>query len=162
MVYIMEFFVDGGCRGNGKPGSYGAAAAIFKPKYGRQKRWYEELPWTQSPVPTNQRAEISAIILALRQALARYEDLNSNPYFKVTIHSDSQYAVNCMNNWVHKWRRNGWRNAAGYEVVNRDLIESALELDNQLEEVGEVRYVWISRADNQDADELCNDVMDDM
>ena len=28
MVFIMEFYVDGGCRDNGKPWAIGAAAAV--------------------------------------------------------------------------------------------------------------------------------------
>jgi ribonuclease HI len=78
MVYTMEIYVDGGCRGNGKPGSIGAAAAVFKQKWGRQKTWTRSLP--QYPAPTNQRAEITAIIIALQQALAKYHDLDTDPW----------------------------------------------------------------------------------
>jgi ribonuclease HI len=62
---------------------------------------------------------------------------------------------------VYKWTRNGWRNAAGFEVANRDLIEKASLLDDRLKEEGNVEYIWIPREQNQDADSLCNEVMDD-
>jgi ribonuclease HI len=159
MVYRMEIYVDGGCRGNGQPGAIGAAAVVFQLKFGRQDRWTRVLP--RYPPPTNQRAEITAIIMALEQALEKYEELDTNPWLDVKIYSDSRYAIGCMTEWVYKWTRNGWRNAAGFEVANRDLIEKASLLDDRLKEEGNVEYIWIPREQNQDADSLCNEVMDD-
>jgi ribonuclease HI len=158
MVYIMEIYVDGGCRGNGQPGAIGAAAAIFKKKYGGYDAWTKSLP--KYPPPTNQRAEITAIILALEQALEKLEELDTNPYLDVKIYSDSRYAIGCMTNWIYKWARNGWINAAGNEVANRDLIQEASDLDDRLKKEGDVEYIWIPREENQLADRLCNEGMD--
>jgi ribonuclease HI len=66
-----------------------------------------------------------------------------------------------MTAWIYKWRRNGWINSAGYEVANRDLIEEADDLDTRLKQEGDVQYVWIPREKNQDADEACNDLLDE-
>jgi len=159
MVYIMEIYVDGGCRGNGQPGAIGAAAAAFKTKFGRYKAWTMALP--RYPAPTNQRAEITAIILALEKALEMYDDLDSYPRLKVKIYSDSKYAIGCMKDWIYKWSSNGWINAAGNEVANRDLIQEASDLDDRVAEVGDVEYIWIPREENQFADELCNDNLDE-
>jgi len=158
MVYIMEIYVDGGCRGNGHAGSIAAAAAVMKKKYGKIEYWTRSLP--QIPTPTNQRAEITAIILALDVALEKMEQLDTNPYLDVTIYSDSKYAVECMNNWIYKWTRNGWTNSAGYQVANRDLIQHASELDDRLKEEGDVEYVWIPREQNELADRYCNEALD--
>ena len=54
------------------------------------------------------------------------------PRLNVTIHSDSKYAVSCMNVWIDKWTQNGWTNAQGEPVANRDLIEQASNLDDRL------------------------------
>jgi len=159
MVYTMEIYVDGGCRGNGQPGSIGAAAAVFKFRSGGHTAWTKRLPLY--PTPTNQRAEITAIILALEQALEKYAELHSNPWLDVKIHSDSKYAIGCMTDWIYKWSRNGWINAAGNEVANRDLIQEASDLDDRLREEGSVEYIWIPRAENEDADRYCNDLMDE-
>lgn len=113
-----------------------------------------------SPSPTNQRAEITAIILALERALEKYRDLDSDPYIDVTIYSDSRYAINCMTTWVYKWVRNGWRSAAGDEVANRDLIEEAYDLHCELKEEGDVDYIWIPRDENDVADDMCNRALD--
>lgn len=79
----------------------------------------------------------------------------------MTIYSDSRYAIGCMTEWIYKWTNNGWINAAGNEVANRDLIEEASDLDDRLKKEGDVRYVWIPRSQNQLADEACNDCMDE-
>lgn len=159
MVYIMKIYVDGGCRANGQPGSIGAAAAAFKSAsgvfHGETK---EELP--SFPAPTNQRAEITSIILGLRMALDKYDHLYSEPRLDVTIYSDSTYAVNCMEKWIYKWISNGWLNRKGIEVANRDLLEKAAVLDGRLKEKGDVQYVWIPREVNHYVDKLCNDLMD--
>lgn len=152
------FTVDGGCRGNGNPGSIAAAAAVFKLKWGRQKIFVQDLP--SEPRPTNQRAELTAIILALQRAIERYNGLRTNPRFKLTIYSDSQYSVNCMTKWLPKWLANGWMNAKGKEVVNRDLIEEAIDLEARLNRAGRVKYVWVPRAQNAEADRAANEAMD--
>jgi ribonuclease HI len=158
MVYIMEIYTDGGCRGNGRPRAIGAAAAAFKKRDGTYNAWTQSLP--RNPPPTNQRAELTAIIVALELALEKLEKLDTNPYLDVKIYSDSRYAINCMTEWIYKWTSNGWINAAGNDVANRDLLEEASDLDDKLREVGDVDYVWISREQNQYADRLCNEDMD--
>ncbi|KAJ5890733.1 ribonuclease H1 [Penicillium subrubescens] len=158
MVYAMEIYTDGGCRGNGSPWAIGAAAAAFKTKWGKYHGWTRILP--SYPPPTNQRAEIVAIILALEQALEKYQELDTNPYLDVTIYSDSKYAVNCMKSWIYKWTNNGWINAAGNPVANRDLLEEASDLDDRLRNEGDVEYIWIPREENEVADRFCNEALD--
>lgn len=113
------------------------------------------------PRPTNQRAELTAIILALREALSNYRSKGSNSEVDVTIYSDSQYAVGCMNRWLDHWLQNGWRNAAGKPVANRDLIMDASRLHDMVRsEMGDVSYVWIPREENDIADRYCNEALD--
>ncbi|KAI0009573.1 ribonuclease H-like domain-containing protein [Xylariaceae sp. FL0662B] len=160
MVYRMDFYVDGGCRGNGQPGAIGAAACCLMNRFGDCECYQaRELP--RYPVPTNQRAEIRAIIMALKWALERYDELNGCPRMDVRIHSDSRYAVDCMSNWIYKWTRNGWTNSSGNEVANRDLLEKASHLDDRVTDLGSVNYIWIPREQNQDADRICNEALDE-
>ena len=77
MLCIMEMYVDGGCRRNGFSEAIRAAAYIIHIRAGRTKTWTRAIP--PDEIPTNQRAEITAIILALEQALAKYDRLHSAP-----------------------------------------------------------------------------------
>lgn len=61
---------------------------------------------------TSQRGELTAVLKGL-EALTRP--------CRVTIHSDSQYAVQGVNNWVWTWQDFGWRRADGGKVANVDL-----------------------------------------
>jgi ribonuclease HI len=63
---------------------------------------------------TNNRAELMAATIGLR-ALKKP--------CAVKVVSDSQYVVKGMKEWIHGWRRKGWRNAAGEPVKNRELWE---------------------------------------
>ncbi|KAL9601244.1 MAG: hypothetical protein Q9219_002649 [cf. Caloplaca sp. 3 TL-2023] len=155
----MHMSVDGACRYNGYSNATAAAAVVVFPKWGRNKIYTRRLP--DYPTPTNQAAELTAIILALEQAVEKYEQLSALPYMRVTIRTDSKYAFGCMTEWVHKWRGNGWINCAGRDVANRDLIEEALDLEAEIERNGNVSYVWVPREENQEADEAANDALDE-
>ena len=160
MPYRMKVYVDGACRGNGQPGAKGAAAAVHQRRW--DSRHYAELLPTQ-PRPTSQRAELRAVIMALELALKRYQRLSRNPKMNMRIFSDSKYAVNSMNEWQFKWRDNGWTNAAGQPLVNRDLIRRACDLEDELEQTcnARIKYIWIPREDNTAADQCCNQALDD-
>ncbi|KAJ7484635.1 ribonuclease H-like domain-containing protein [Mycena latifolia] len=159
MVYHLEVRTDGACRGNGQPGSIGGAGVWFSRPYNGSKGWRRQLP--QYPTPTNQRAELAAIVLALELAKERRDGLDTDPYFILTIHTDSKYAIGCLRDWLDKWINNGWRNVRGFEVMNRDLIEEAAELMNDINDGGRVEFVWIPREDNQEADRLANEACDE-
>lgn len=160
MQYDMTIHVDGGCRRNGAPNAIGAAAAVLEPNWGQRTVWVTSLP--QYPRPTSQRAEITAIILALEKTLVEYDEKGGTPWddFDVIIHSDSNYAVTCMTEWIDNWSRNGWRTAAGGPVRNQDLMQEASNLDDILRTRGTVRYYWIRRSENVEADRACREQMD--
>lgn len=40
---------------------------------------------------------------------------------------------------------NEWTNSAGYEVVHRDLVGEASDLDERLRGLGSVSYIWVPR-----------------
>jgi ribonuclease HI len=66
---------------------------------------------------TNQRMELTAILKALE-----YIKDHRRVSEKVIIYSDSAYAVNCyLKEWYMNWQTNGWLNANGQEVANKDL-----------------------------------------
>lgn len=77
---------------------------------------------------TNQRMELHAVLEAV-----------TNLPGPLTVVSDSAYVVNAfVDAWWEKWQRNGWRNAKGDPVANRDLWEpliAAVEPDS-----GRVRF----------------------
>ncbi|TKC38292.1 hypothetical protein EI555_013740, partial [Monodon monoceros] len=62
---------------------------------------------------TNQRAEIHAACKAIEQAKAQ----NIN---KLVLYTDSMFTINGITNWVHGWKKSGWRTSTGKEVINKE------------------------------------------
>ncbi|KAJ6499570.1 ribonuclease H-like domain-containing protein [Mycena vitilis] len=159
MPYEMDVWTDGACRGNGQPGSIAGAGVWFNKPLNGSNGWLRPLPLY--PTPTNQRAELAGVIMALEMAIERRNQLDSNPFFVLTIHTDSKYAIGCLRDWIANWINNGWRNARGLEVVNRDLIEEAWDMVSEINgNYGRVDFVWVPRADNTEADKLANQACD--
>lgn len=76
----------------------------------------------------------------------------------ILIWSDSQYAINCVNEWSKKWEQNGWMTHKG-EVQNKDLVQAILAEKRKREAVGgETEILWVKghskSVENSRADEL--------
>jgi ribonuclease HI len=107
---IITVYADGGCRGNPGPGGWGALLQAGE----REK----EL-WGGEPATTNNRMELTAAIRAL-EALRRPATVH--------LHTDSQYLQKGISEWIHNWKRNGWRTADKKPVKNADLWQRLDEL----------------------------------
>ncbi|KAJ7136114.1 ribonuclease H-like domain-containing protein [Mycena epipterygia] len=160
MSYTLEAWVDGACRRNGFPDAV-AGAGVFFPRFKATVAVYTALP--RSPQPTNQRAELSAMILALEVAIRKQrricESKTYPPFFFLIVHNDSQYAVKCLNTWIDSWLANGWFTSNGQRVQNRDLIEKAHGLKTDIERSfggGRVTFEWVPREENITADTYAN------
>jgi ribonuclease HI len=110
----------------------------------------------------HQRAELTGLIFGLELALQKNRELFTEPFLDVTIHGDSKYTMDGMNVWIHTWSRNGWVNSRGFEVANCYLCKRAVVLHNELNELGDLPYVWVPRERNVDADIQCNILLDEM
>ena len=150
MTYTMRMWVDGGCRGEAHGGPVGAAAAVVEDNSGKIETHTAVLP--ASPIPTSQRAELTAIILALEQAAERQPALSfSTERMLVTIYTNSNYARGCMTGWVPAAIDERCVGSVGRGVGNRDLIEHAVNLQSQIEQSGRVVYEWIGSDQNHRA-----------
>ena len=163
MPYVMKMYVDGGCGRSDDSEVIGAAACVIHMRAGRTKTRTRAIPPDENP--TSKRAQITAIILALQQALARYDKLHSAPYLQVTISTSSKYAQGWMSSWKHHalkypWAKHGWLNSRDKAVANIDLIQEAFKLHEAVWELGDVEYVWIPRSQNSEAEEAADSVMD--
>ena len=127
---------DGACSGNPGPGGWGAILTS-----GHHEK---ELKGGEAHT-TNNRMELMAAISAL-EALKK-------PSI-VDLHTDSQYVQQGISQWIHGWKRNGWRTADKKPVKNTDLWQ---RLDAALTR-HKVRWHWVKGHDghamNERADEL--------
>src|SRR5918994_6389315 len=105
-------FTDGACLGNPGPGGYAALILIGG---------NEQIISGGDPATTNNKMEMTAAIKAL-------EALPSG--LPALVHSDSQYVVKGIREWLPSWKRRGWRTAAGDPVKNQPLWEELDRLDS--------------------------------
>ncbi|MBL0404030.1 ribonuclease HI [Microvirga aerilata] len=99
----VTIYTDGACSGNPGPGGWGAIL-FFN---GTEK----EISGGEAHT-TNNRMEIRAAIEglnALKRACA------------VDLFTDSQYVRQGITQWMHNWKRRGWRTADNKPVKNEDL-----------------------------------------
>jgi len=133
---IVSIHTDGACSGNPGPGGWGAIL-----------RWagHERELSGAEPHTTNNRMELTAAIEAL-EALKRP--------CTIDLHTDSQYLRQGITQWIHGWKRNGWRTADKKPVKNADLWQ---RLDAAIAR-HDVRWHWVrghaGDALNERADEL--------
>ncbi len=138
MSGAVELFTDGACKGNPGPGGWGALL-----RYGDKEK---EL-WGGEPETTNNRMELLAVIRGL-------EALNRPARVRVT--TDSQYVKNGITQWIHNWKRNGWKTAAKKPVKNADLWQRLDEATRR----HEIEWQWVrghtGHPENERADALAN------
>lgn len=113
----IRIYTDGSSLHNGHADALGGVGVYFGP--GDRRNISEPLAGNRQ---TNQRAELTAVLRALEVAPKDR---------KITIVSDSKYAIDCVTDWFRNWQKNGWVNAARKPVENKDLVQKILD---QLEE----------------------------
>ena len=138
MAERVELFTDGACKGNPGLGGWGALL--------RFNNVEKELCGGERDT-TNNRMELLAVIEGL-QAL--------NRTCSVVVTTDSQYVKNGITQWIHNWKRNGWKTAARKPVKNADLWRA---LEEQVAR-HDVTWEWVKghsgHPENERADQLAN------
>ena len=132
----VDIFTDGACSGNPGPGGWGAILRIGE---------VEKELFGGEAETTNNRMEMTAVIQALR-ALSRP--------VKARVYTDSQYVQKGISEWIHGWKRRGWKTADKQPVKNVDLWQA---LDTEAAR-HEIEWLWVrghdGHAENERADAL--------
>jgi ribonuclease HI len=135
---VVEIWTDGACKGNPGPGGWGVvlrSGAHEKTLYGGEAS------------TTNNRMELQAVIEAL-QALRQP--------CQITLHTDSQYVMRGVTEWMQGWKARGWLTADRKPVKNVDqwkLLDGLLQPHT-------VQWRWVrghtGDPGNEQADRLAN------
>tara|TARA_E500000331_G_scaffold159429_1_gene154518 strand:- start:1303 stop:1725 length:423 start_codon:yes stop_codon:yes gene_type:complete len=130
---MIKIYTDGSCLEN--PGNGGWAAIIIDD--GKKA----EIKGSKKNTTNNQME-----LLAPIQALKRIPK-GSN----VQIFTDSKYVKSGITEWIHNWKKNGWKTANKEPVKNKELWEELDILANEFE----ISWNWVKA---HSTDKLNNEV----
>ena len=130
----VEAYTDGACKGNPGPGGWGVvlrSAEATKEMFGGEA------------ATTNNRMEMWAAITAL-EALRRP--------CSVRLHTDSQYVLKGMTEWLPGWKARGWKTAERKPVKNADLWQRLEQAASR----HQVQWIWVRGHNGDPGNELAD------
>ena len=130
---MIKIYTDGSCLEN--PGNGGWAAIII------DDTKKTEIKGSKKNT-TNNQMELVAPIEALKKIPKGT---------KVQIFTDSKYVKTGITEWIHNWKKNGWKTAKKESVKNKELWEELDFLTNEFE----ISWNWVKA---HSTDELNNEV----
>ena len=130
---MIKIYTDGSCLGN--PGNGGWAAIIIDNNKKIQIKGSKK-------DTTNNQMELLAPIKALKKI-----PKGSN----VQIFTDSKYVKSGITEWIHNWKKNGWKTANKQPVKNKDLWTELDLLTNEFK----IKWIWVK---GHSTDSLNNEV----
>ena len=120
----VTIYTDGACSGNPGPGGWGALL-----RFGNHEK---ELSGSAKET-TNNRMEITAAVMAFRALKEPCQ---------VNIYTDSEYLKKGITDWIHNWKKLGWRRGSSGKtkpLANADLWK---ELDQAITD-HQVSWHWV-------------------
>ena len=132
----VEIFTDGSCLGNPGPGGYGALLRYKGHETALSEGFF---------LTTNNRMELLAAIVAL-ETLKRP--------CNIVLTTDSQYVRQGITQWIHNWKRRGWRKADKSPVVNVDLWQ---RLDAAITR-HQIDWQWVKGHAGHPENERCDEL----
>ncbi|MSP33412.1 MAG: ribonuclease HI [Rickettsiales bacterium] len=137
MTNKITIYTDGACSGNPGAGGWGAVLLY--------KEHIKKISGGEKDT-TNNRMELKAVIESLRAVKKLTAD--------IIVYTDSKYVQNGIMEWIHGWKKNGWKNAAKKPIKNVDLW---MELDEESAK-HKIEWKWVKGHSgnkyNEMADEL--------
>ena len=137
-------YTDGACRGNPGPGGWGVLI-----EYGESSKQF----YGGDISTTNNKMELTAAIMALKEIKEPCE---------IILYTDSKYVLQGIEEWIHNWKKRGWRGANKKPVKNIDLWKKLDELRDE----HNIKWNWVKGHSgdpgNETADMLANRGIDEL
>ena len=134
----LIIYTDGGARGN--PGQAAIGIFVADEKGAAIKKYSQYLG-----EKTNNEAEYEAIIFALKKVKALFGKEKIKK-MEIEIRSDSELIVNQLN---HQ-----------FKIEEEHLQKLFIKIWNMLIDFGEVKFMYVPREKNKEADRLVNECLD--
>ena len=136
----MIIYTDGACSGNPGPGGW---CSILL--YNNQ----EKILRGSDPNTTNNKMELLSVIEALD--IFKYS-------LDIIIYTDSQYVIDGITKWIHKWKNNSWKTSKKEPVKNLELW---IRLDSVVSK-HKIEWKWVKGHSGNHYNEKANDIAQSM
>ena len=137
-------YTDGACRGNPGPGGWGVLI-----KY----REYSKEMYGGDASTTNNKMELTAAIEARKEIKEPCE---------IILYTDSKYVLKGIEEWIHNWKKRGWKGSNRKPVKNIELWKKLDELRDK----HTIKWNWVKGHSgdpgNETADMLANRGIDEL
>jgi ribonuclease HI len=134
----LYIFTDGACSKNGSKAAKGGwGCFVTNDKDSEYNRF--NCFGTVSVNPTNQKAELTAILQAVRMVR---QNANSIKEKSIVVCSDSMYSINCCSKWYKSWEKNNWKNSKKEDVKNAELIKDIISVIKDLHMEGNIKVTF--------------------
>lgn len=145
---MLKIYTDGSCHFNPGPGGFGVV--VYESWDGVHWVIIDAYQEKECNDTTNNRMEMKAILWALKN----YGDGHlGNGCIIPTVYSDSAYCVNTFNDWIWKWKANGWKRPKGKPVENLDLV---MAYDKLISMGYKMRLIKVSGHTGEEGNELAD------
>ena len=140
----VTIYTDGACSGNPGPGGWGALL-----QFGNHEK---ELSGSAKET-TNNRMEITAAVMAFRALKEPCQ---------VNIYTDSEYLKKGITDWIHNWKKLGWRRGSSGKTKPLANADRWKELDQAITD-HQVSWHWVrghaGHTENERVDNLAVSAM---
>ena len=127
---MYEVYTDGSCLGNPGRGGW----AVVSDKF---------VVCDNTSRTTNNIMEMTAVVKALERCIDHHE-------LRARIYTDSNYVKNGITQWIHNWKKNGWKTSSGGDVKNKELW---MKIDKLQEQMKEVEWEWVKAHNGNEKNE---------
>lgn len=128
-IYI---FTDGNCKNNGKKNAIAAYCV-----YSKDAPVFNTLEQINQDKITNNIAELSGMYSIYSTIYDEY--INISEPIEFMICADSEYSIKCVNEWMDKWSKNGWKKTDGKTVLNQDILGKISILKKRIQTNGNIQ-----------------------
>ena len=122
---MLEIYTDGSAHPNPGPGGFGVIVLDKDKNFGYNNYKVVEVYTKQFNKTTNNICELKAILYSF---LKYGVNINNREFVEIPIvYSDSAYAINTFESWMHSWAERGWLKSNKQPPENLEIIQAYYE-----------------------------------
>jgi ribonuclease HI len=158
LVSMITIYTDGSSRGNPGPGGWGSViifddyagvGSLPAGEAGKEKEVRVKEIGGREEHTTNNRMELTAVIKALE-----FPTSYSLLHTPIHLHTDSEYVMKGITEWVFNWQKKGWKTANKKPVLNQDLWQELLRVSADKK----IEWKYVAGHSGHNLNERCDEI----